>query len=205
MTLVGLLRKWLVATPLAGKQALLCAVAALAVPTLLRESVDGIVVGIGFTPYSPFVLLSAILLGWRQASVVALASAVLGDALFVGPSYQLIEGPTDVFGVVAFLVTSALIIGLVQAVRTAFEDLVCPTSGGGVIFSLERGQAWASWPTAGFHLRLGPQDEVVEMMTDFIAQVEFGKRLTGKTRPDVGQEISPVWCPNGGKRTFRPD
>ena len=72
------------------------------------------------------------------------------------------------------------------------DDLVGPTGPGGVIFSLQDGQAWASWPTAGFHLRLGPRDDVAEMMKDFVAQVEMGKRLTGETQPDAPRRISPA-------------
>lgn len=185
MTLVSLLRRWLVTTPLKGRIAMLFAVTAVAVPTLIRVWLDGIVVGLGFSAYFPFVLLAAILLKWKLATVVALVSAALTDALFVGPRYRLLEGPTDVFGVASFLVGALLIIGLVHAIRTAFDDLVGPTSSGGVMFSLKNGQAWASWPTAGFHLSLGPRDDVAEMMKDFVAQVELGKRLAKAARPDI--------------------
>jgi hypothetical protein len=191
MTLVGLLRKWLVTTPIAGKPALWFAVAAVGLPTLYRMSLDGIVMGIGYCPYLPFVLFSAVLLGWRQAAVIALISVAVVDVLFVGQRFQLFEGPTDMLGDLGFLVASALIIALVQAIRTAFEDLVGPTVAGGVIFSLKDGQAWASWPTAGYHLRLGPQDDVAEMMKDFVAQVELGKRLNRKWQTDK-LEISPA-------------
>jgi hypothetical protein len=191
MTLVGLLRKWLVATPITGKPALLVAIAAVALPTLYRLALDGMVMGIGYCPYLPFVLLSAVLLGWRQAAVIALLSVAVADALFVGPRFQLLEETTDMLGDLGFLVVSALIIGLVQAIRTAFEDLIGPT-GSGVIFSLKDGQAWASWPTAGYHLRLGPRDDVVEMMKDFVAQVELGKRLTREAQPESPQQISPA-------------
>ena len=191
MTLVGLLRKWLVTTPIAGKPALWFAVAAVGLPTLYRMSLDGIVMGIGYCPYLPFVLFSAVLLGWRQAAVIALISVAVVDVLFVGQRFHLFEGPTDMFGDLGFLVASALIIALVQAIRTAFEDLVGPTVAGGVIFSLKDGQAWASWPTAGYHLRLGPQDDVAEMMKDFVAQVELGKRLNRKSQTDE-LKISPA-------------
>ena len=192
MTLVGLLRKWLVATPLTGKSALVCAGAAVVLPTLYRVSLDGMVMGIGYCPYLPFILLSALLLGWRQSVVIALVSVTVVDALFAGTRFEVVESPTDMLGDVGFLVISAMIIGLAQAIRTAFDDLVGPTRGGGVIFSLEDGQAWASWPTAGFHLRLGPQDGVAEMMTDFLAQVELAKRLNRSTQPDARQQISPA-------------
>lgn len=191
MTLVAL-RKWLLITPLAGKPALMLAVGAVALPTLYRLSLDGIVMGIGYCPYLPFVLLSAVLLGWRQAALIALASVVVVDALFVGTRFQLIEGPTAMLGDLGFLVVSVLMIALVQAVRTTFEDLVSPTATDAVFFSLEDGQVWASWPTAGFHLRLGPQDDVTGMMKDFIAQAELAKRLSRSAQSQVTPGISPA-------------
>jgi hypothetical protein len=192
MTFVGLLRRWLVTTPIAGKPAITLAVAAVALPTMYRVSLTGMVMGIGYCPYLPFVLLSAILLGWRHAAAVAFVSVVVVDALFVGPRFQLFEGPTDMLGDLGFLVVSALMIALVQAIRTAFEDLIGPTTDNGVFFSLQNEQVWASWPTAGFHLRLGPQDDVAEMMKDFVAQVELGKRLNGEKQPDALRQISPA-------------
>ena len=192
MNVVGLLRKWLVATPIAGKPAFTIAVAAVGLPTLYRLSLNGMVMGIGYCPYLPFVLLSALLLGWKRAAAVTLVCAVVADALFVGPRFQLFEGSTAMLGDLGFLAASALIIALVQAIRTAFEDLIGPTAANGIFFSLENGQAWASWPTAGFHLRLGPQDDVAEMMKDFVAQVELGKRLNGEIQPDSLRQVSPA-------------
>jgi hypothetical protein len=104
---------------------------------------------------------------------------VIADAMFVGPRYELVESPTDIFGVIVFLGTSFLIIGLVQAMRTLMERSGKPTgSSDGVIFSQERGQAWASWPGENYYVQLGPQDQVAEMMKDYLAQLELGKRLT---------------------------
>ena len=185
-------KKWLVTTPLGGKPAFALAVAAVALPTMYRLSLDGLVMGIGYCPYLISVLLSAVLLGWRQAGLTALVSVAVADALFVGPRFQIVEGPTDMLGDMGFLLVSVVIIALVQAIRTAFEDLVGPTATDGVFFSLEGGQAWASWPTAGFHLRLGPQDDVTKMMKDFIAQVELGKRLNTTTQRDETRIISPA-------------
>jgi hypothetical protein len=190
MTLVALLRKWLVATPLTDKRALIVAVVALGLPTIMRASLDGIVVGSGLVPYFPFVLLAAILLEWEAAAIVMLISAVIGDWLFIGPHHRLLEEPTDIFGVVMFLAGSSLIIALVHAIRTALHDLVGPTSNNGVIFSLKEDQAWASWPTAGFHLRLGPQEEVARMMADFLAQLELANRLRTAAQEKALQSAS---------------
>ncbi|HET6941133.1 MAG TPA: hypothetical protein VFH89_03115 [Sphingomicrobium sp.] len=191
MTLVAL-RKWLVTTPLEGKAALMFALGAIALPTVYRMSLDGIVMGIGYCPYLVFVLLSAIALGWKRAALIAIVSVAVVDALFVGTRFQLIEGPTDMLGDLGFLLVSGLIIALVQAIRTAFEALVGPTSADGVFFSLEGGQVWASWPTAGFHLRLGQLDDVTETMKEFIAQAELGKRLDRSTRSEEARKTSPA-------------
>ena len=52
------------------------------------------------------------------------------------------------------------------------------SEAGGVIFSLEGGRVWASWPGADSNVVLGTKEEVAEMMRDFLAQVELGERLT---------------------------
>jgi hypothetical protein len=46
-----------------------------------------------------------------------------------------------------------------------------------VIFSLDRGQVWASWYGQGPPVLLGSQRRVGEMMKDFLAHEELAKRL----------------------------
>ncbi len=180
MNIIDRLSKLLLAPPQTGKTGLLLSILLIAVPTAIRLSVDGYVTGIGFTPYTPFVLLAALLVGWRPAIAIAVSCAVFGDILFVGPR-QLFEGPTDIFGMIAFLTTSALIIGLVEAARAIIENTLRPARQDGkpapVVFSLQGGDAWASWYGSHSWIRLGPKDEVAEMMEDFLAQLELGKRL----------------------------
>ena len=112
---------------------------------------------------------------------IALTCAVFGDLFFVGPPRQLLEGPSDVFGVTVFLASSALIIGFVHAARAIVENSSRPVrpdeQSAQVVFSLEGGQAWASWYGSHSWVRPGPKDEVAEMMEDFLAQLELGKRL----------------------------
>ena len=50
----------------------------------------------------------------------------------------------------------------------------------GVIFSLRDGDVWASRSSNHLPLILGPHDEVVEAMHDFIRQAEFAQRLLNK-------------------------
>lgn len=200
MTLFARLAKWLILPPITGKRAIGWSIAAVAVPTLGRALVEGSVTGIAFIPYIPFVLLSAVFLGWRYAAVTAIASAVIADALFVGVPYALVEGPADVFGVVVFLGASLLIIALVQTMRTVVKHHGRPAGAtDGIIFSEERGQAWASWPGASYYVRLGPQDEVAKMMEDYLAQLELAKRLNGavhdKGKPsEASVQLPSVEC-----------
>jgi hypothetical protein len=179
----AVLRTWLEAHPFDGRAAFLVGIVAVGIPTALRASVDGIVTGVPMTGYVPFILISAVLLGWWNASLVALASATLGDLLFVGPPNQLLEGPADMFVVGLFLFVSGVLIGFVELVRKLISDSGRPIAAGevtGIIFSLENGQAWASWSGSGAPVRLGPEAEVAEMMQDFLAQLELGRRLTSQ-------------------------
>ena len=181
MKIIDTLSKLLLSPPETGKRGLLISIALIAVPTALRLSADDYVTGVAFTPYTPFVLLAALLVGWRPAAAIALASAVFGDILFVGPPRHLLESPSDVFGVTAFLIASALIIGLVEAARSTVENALRPARPDGtptqVVFSSQGGHAWASWYGSHSWVRLGPKEEVAVMMEDFLAQLELGKRL----------------------------
>ena len=179
-------KDWLVTPPARGRAALLCGLLAVIVPTAVRMSVDGLVTGFAVTPYVPFMLLSAILLVWNQAAVVALTSAIIADALFIGPRGQLLEGPSDLIVVGIFAVAASMVIGFVQIVRNVISDMRMRAkpgnSSGGIVFSLEKGEAWASWYGANTPICLGPEGEVAEMMKDFLAQRELGKRLMGQCR-----------------------
>ena len=78
--------RWLQAPLAMGPLALLCGLTAVTFPTIIRAAVSGGVTGCEFTPYLPFVLLSAFLLPWWLASAVALASVAVLGGLFVSPS-----------------------------------------------------------------------------------------------------------------------
>ena len=174
------LTRWLSGPPLAGGYALLCGVAAIALPTLVRAAVNGVVTGCEFTPYLPFVLLAAILLRWWQAGAVALASVAILGGLFFGP---LNNEACFVSSAGIFLAASAMMIGVVIMIRGVMVVL----QGRGadesseIVFSLEEGEVWASWNGHGPSLRLGSQNNVAEMMEDFLAQVEVGKRLSRRS------------------------
>jgi len=174
------LTHWLQAPFVTGRLALLCGIGAVAIPTLIRFSANGVVTGCEFTPYLPFVLLSAILLRWWQAGGVALASAAVFSGLFVGPPKELLDQACVLSSVGIFLAASAMIIGIVVVLkRTIAGTFSHPDeASGGVVFSLEEGQVWASWYGKGPPVCLGSQSKVGEMMQDFLAQEELAKRLT---------------------------
>ena len=88
----------------------------------------------------------------------------------------------DRFGDTASLVSSALVIGLILLFRRLLAQRKRSQARGsstGIIFSLEKGDAWASFSGSDAPMRLGPQAEVEKMMHDFLAQLEVGRRLAG--------------------------
>ena len=188
MTLIDRLSRKLLSPPAAGRRAFLYAIVLVAVPTLIRVEVSDFVTGLGFTTYFPFVVLAAIWLNWRFAAAVALASALIADWMFVGRPHHMFEIPADIFGAVILLATSAMMIGLVVAGRTIVENSLRPARPNGipasVVFSLQDGQAWASWHESHSWVRLGPEEDVAEMMEDFLAQRELGKRLANQSVKD---------------------
>src|ERR1700758_2262752 len=78
-------------------------------PTLMRLAVDGIVTDTTFVTYFPFVLLAALLLGWRAAVVVMLVSAAAANFLFMAPRHALFAHAGDTLGAIFFCISSSLI------------------------------------------------------------------------------------------------
>jgi hypothetical protein len=166
------LNRWLQEPPVTGWYALLAGIAAVALPTIVRAAVSGSITGCEFTPYLPFVLLAAILLGWRQAGAVALVSVAILGGLFVGPQAAITQKACFISGAGVFLASSAVIIAVVMSARRAIrtsERRGADERSGGVVFSVERGEVWASWHGQGAPLRLGPQRNVARTMREFLA------------------------------------
>ena len=174
-------RKWLALTPLAGRFALICGIGAVAIPTLVRAGLQGHVTGCEFTPYVPFVLVSAFLLRWWQAALIALASIAVMGGLFDGSLFH----PMSCFFASAgtFAVTSAIMIGIAAIGRrliTPFPDWAADRSRDRIVFSLDKGHVWANWHGSGPPVRLGTREQVSYMMEDFLAQEELAERLEQK-------------------------
>lgn len=168
--------RYLRAAPITGAPVLLCACIAVFLPTLLRAAVSGVVTGCEFTPYLPFVLASAILLRGGLAAAIALMSAAIMGGLFGGlRAYEL---PCFASAAAIFLASSAVMIGIAMIGRRVLTALLRPDRDtGGLVFSLEKGEVWASWYGHDVPVCLGSQRKVAEMMEDFLAQVQVGKRL----------------------------
>lgn len=178
------LRKWVRGPPFTGRLALICGVIAIALATALRAAVNDVVTGCEFTPYLPFVLLSAVFMRWWQAALVALVSVVILGGLFVGPLHESLASACFQSSAGIFLAASAAMIGSVLLVRRLFIGIHRSgddETAGGIVFSLEDGKVWASWYGQETPVLLGSQSTVSTMMEDFLAQVEVGKRLNGRS------------------------
>ena len=169
----------LLAPSITGARAVFYTLLAAGVPTFIRAGVAGFVSGCELTIYLPFVMLAAVFLGWKHGVATVLASLVLAQFVVMGAHHPFLRSACSIYSVSVLLSGSAIIIGSVHGLRRLIGSRLerLGSSDGGIIFSLEKGQAWASWYGQGSHVQLGPQGEVAEMMEDFLAQIEVGKRL----------------------------
>ena len=184
MTFIDRLSKLLLAPPATGIRALGYGIALIAVLTVMRLLIGLYIDRLPFLPYLPFVIVAAIVLDWKWAVATALGSWIVADLLFIGPRYQLNFGAYEQVGLTIFLVSTVLLIAFAKAVRVIVENSLRPARPDGiaapVVFSLEGGQAWASWYGSHSWVRLGPENEVAEMMRDFLARRELAERLDRK-------------------------
>ena len=190
MAVMDKVSKLLLAPPAIGIRALLYGIVLILVPTAIRQILDSFLAGhLSFLIYVPFVIMAAILLRWTYAAAVALASWAVANVLFLEPRYQFTLDRVEEVSFVIFALSGALLIALVEAVRRIVENSLRPARPDTsfttpVVFSSERGQAWASWYGSHSWVRLGPEDEVAECMQDFLAQRAVAERLHSKARPE---------------------
>jgi hypothetical protein len=172
--------QWLVRPPLAGRSALLAAVMAVALPSLIRFAIEGVLQGCEFTPYLPFVFLSAILLRWWQAALVAAASVAVMGGMLMDMPYGHLTSTCFQASALTFVAGSAAMIAAAAAIRRAISALHArgaDEANGGIVFSLHDNAVWATWYGLDEPVRLGSQHKVESMMTDFLAQSEAARRL----------------------------
>jgi len=186
MRFIDGLSRLLLAPPATGKRALGYGVVLIAIPTLIRLLIGLYIDRLPFLPFLPFVIVAAIVLDWKWAVATALGSWSVADLLFIGPRFQLNFGAYELIGFTIFFASTLLLIALAKAVRLIVENSLRPARPDGivapVVFSLEGGQAWASWYGSHSWVRLGPESEVAEMMRDFLAQRELAKRLESSVK-----------------------
>jgi hypothetical protein len=153
---------------------------AVALPTVIRLGMSAHMDTRACTIFCPFVLATSILCGWRYAIAMAAGSAIARNTI-IGATYTFHFATSDIAALSTFLGFSAFAILVVQLFRiTAARSLRqagAEARASGIVFSLDSGQAWASWYGIDAPVRLGPEDEVVQMMEDFIAQAELGRQL----------------------------
>jgi hypothetical protein len=166
---------------------LIASVAAVALPTVFRAVTER--GGSDLCPYIPFMIIAAIMLDWHAAAAVALGSSFLAAYVFDGARLPVMAMPCASAGIIYFAIGSVLTIAFAQAFRKAIADplwLHVPNaSRRGLVFSQREGQACVSWYGGRSFVPLGPADEVEEMMRDFLAQQDVGRRLVRQTETRV--------------------
>lgn len=173
--------EWLKEPTPTGSLALFVGVLAVAVPSIARAAVSGLVTGCEFTPYLPFVLLAAVLLRWWQAMSVALAAVAIMGGWILGTASEHLMSACFTSSAGVFLAGSALTIGTVVLMRRALaasRPRSVQEPADGIVFSLRDNKVWASWHGSDQPVCLGTQDHVEYMMSDFLAQGELGRRLS---------------------------
>lgn len=178
-------KSWLFAPPLRGASSAAVTVGLIVVPTVIRLTIASGSERFECSTFCPFILAAAILVGWRYAAAVALASAAICNVLPAVP-YRFHGGEMEMTILTSFLLYSFIVIGLVhlarRLARQSLRHAGAEERSGGIVFSSEDGDAWASWYGTDPPIRLGPEEEVARMMKDFLAQLELGKRLLNRRR-----------------------
>ena len=121
MTRLHFVRSRLLTAP-SGQTAVLYTAMAVVAPTLIRALFDRFVSGTTSVAYYPFVLVSAMFLGWGCAVIVTLASAAVANFLFMEPRYTFFHGAHDTTGAALFVFSSLLIIALAETLRRAVAE-----------------------------------------------------------------------------------
>jgi len=123
MIRIGFVKAHLSGDSPAGIRALAWACAMVAAPTIIRASLDPLVSDTTFVSYYPFILVSSLVLSWRTAAAVTIASACVANFLFMAPRYEFFATATDTVGTILFLFCSMLIVAVGQTLRRAVREL----------------------------------------------------------------------------------
>ncbi|RYG28997.1 MAG: DUF4118 domain-containing protein, partial [Burkholderiales bacterium] len=123
MILFETVRNRLLSRPPRGVAEILYVASAIAVPTMIRGAMDPWMTALPFVVHFPFVLVSALFLGWRAASLVAVGCAMLGNFFFMAPRYVFLANAKDAIGVAFFLLSCMMIIALAETLRRAVAEV----------------------------------------------------------------------------------
>ena len=123
MIRIGFVKARLSGEPPERGPAFAYACAMIVTPTLIRASLDSYVSDTTFGAYYPFILISALLLSWRNAAAVTICSAILANFLFMEPRYVIFASATDTIGTFFFILCSLLIVAVGQTLRRAVHEL----------------------------------------------------------------------------------
>lgn len=123
MIRIGFVKAHLAGHPLSGVRGVAWGCGMVVIPTVIRASLDPLISGTTFVAYFPFILASGLLLSWRAAATVTIASALAANFLFMEPRYILLAKITDTIGTFLFVVSSLLIVTVGQTLRRAVQDL----------------------------------------------------------------------------------
>jgi two-component sensor histidine kinase len=99
------------------------AVLAVAVPTLARWLIDRGEAGVPFVTYFPFILLSALLLGWRYAVPVAVLSGFIANRFLRDEPVLFYVGWRDAVMFTLFVVVCAILIYMGEQLRQLVREL----------------------------------------------------------------------------------
>jgi two-component sensor histidine kinase len=97
--------------------------AAVAVPTLLRLTVDHGAAGMPFVTYFPAVVLAALFLGWRWGAVVALVSGAVANQVFIAEPLRFYADLEQALLVVLFALSCAALVWTGEMVRRLVREL----------------------------------------------------------------------------------
>lgn len=97
--------------------------AAVAVPTALRWAVDQGATGTPFVTYYPFLVLSALMLGWRWAALVTLLSAGIANWLFIEVPLRFFGSPHEALLIALFALSCAALIWTGELARRLVREL----------------------------------------------------------------------------------
>lgn len=123
MTRIGIVKRAILARPPNIGLNLLFILIAIAFPTLLRLGIEPIVHGLQYLTYFPAVMLVAVFMGWRSATLVAIGSGMAANTWFAASGTAAWLDPQTYISLVLFGCASALMILLGQTLRRTVAEL----------------------------------------------------------------------------------